>query len=106
MGFENFSCGYLTVAVQQQPRERERKQTVNGRCTLVLQRRAYMGHAYVQLRALVFGRSLGIAVEVEAEEANVENERGTKQEVAYHESSRTETSALIAGGERHVRERG
>ena len=35
---------------------------------------------------------------MEAEEANVENERGTKQEVAYHESSRTETSALIAGG--------
>jgi len=47
------------------------------------------------LRALVFGRSLGIA---EEEEANAENERGTKQEVAYHES-RTETSALIAGGE-------
>ena len=69
MGFENFSCGCLTVAVQQQQqqqpreREREREQTVNGRYTLVLQRRAYMGHAYVQLRALVFGRSLGIAVE-------------------------------------------
>jgi hypothetical protein len=51
------------------------------------------------LRALVIGRSLGIAeVEEVVEEANVENERGTKQEVAYHES-RTETSALIAGVE-------